>query len=453
MTNTQNFAILVQRMKNKSLYTFTSFFIATFLIIGTVFAQSSEEELKKELERTEQEIREQEVILNQQKAKSNVILGEVNKLTTQIKTVQKNIDAKNSVIKEIGSDITIKDQTVHQLNNKLDRSIEVLAELVRAKNKIDDVSVFEIITAYENMSDFYVSVDSVAKIQKTIDRLLDQIRELRGLTEDEKIKLEEKKNREQEIKAKIEVEKKQVSVKEAEQKGLLAASKSVEQVHEQELAAKRAKASAIRSALFKLRDTQGISFDDALSYANAASKATGVRPAFILAILKQESDFGTNVGTCNRPGDPEEKLWYNIMPGPTSGSWRDDQTIYLEIMKGLGRDPEGTPLSCPIGNGWGGAMGPTQFIPTTWNAYASRVAAAAGVKVADPWNPQHAFIATSVYVGDLGAGLQTYAAEFEAAARYYAGGNWQTAGKGYATSVLNHAATFQANIDFLKTVD
>jgi peptidoglycan hydrolase CwlO-like protein len=453
MTSTQNFAILVQRMKNKSLYIFTSFFIATFLIIGTVFAQSSEEELKKELERTEQEIREQEAILNQQKVKSNVILGEVNKLTTQIKSVQKNIDAKNSVIKEIGSDIDIKDQTVNQLNDKLDRSTEVLGELVRAKNKIDDISIFEIITAHENISDFYVNVDSVAKIQKTIDDLLDQIRELRGLTEDEKIKLEEKKNREQEIKAKIEVEKKQVSVKEAEQKGLLAASKSVEQVHEQELAAKRAKASAIRSALFKLRDTQGISFDDALSYANAASKATGVRPAFILAILKQESDFGTNVGTCNRPGDPEEKKWYNIMPGPTSGSWRDDQTVYLEIMKGLGRDPEGTPLSCPIGNGWGGAMGPTQFIPTTWKAYASRVAAAAGVKVADPWNPQHAFIATSVYVGDLGASAQTYAAEFEAAGRYYAGGNWQTAGKGYATSVLNHAATFQANIDFLKTVD
>jgi membrane-bound lytic murein transglycosylase B len=431
---------------------FGIFFIAIYLTIGTIFAQS-EEELKKELERTEQEIREQEAILNQQKAKSNVILGEVNKLTTQIKTVQKNIDAKNSVIKEIGSDIKLKDQTVNQLNNKLDRSTEVLAELVRAKNKIDDVSLFEIVTAYENISDFYVSVDSVATIQKTIDDLLDQIRELRGLTEEEKLKLEEKKNREQEIKAKIEIEKKQVAVKEAEQKSLLAASKSVEQVHEQELAAKRAKANAIRSALFKLRDTQGISFDDALKYANSASKATGVRPAFILAILKQESDFGTNVGTCNRPGDPEEKKWYNIMPGPNSGSWRDDQTVYVQLMKELGRDPEGTPLSCPIGNGWGGAMGPTQFIPTTWKAYAARVAAAAGVSVADPWNPQHAFIATSIYVADLGAGLQTYAAEFEAAGRYYAGSNWKTAGQGYATSVLNHAATFQANIDFLKTVD
>lgn len=431
----------------------TALTLVAFLFLTTPIFAQSEEQLKKELAKTEEEIRAQEAILNQQKAKSNVILGEVTKLTTQIKTVQKNLDSKNSVIKELGSDISIKDQNVVQLNNKLDRSTEILAEIIRAKNKIDDISLFEIITTYDNLSDFFVNIDSVATIQNAIDNLLDQVRELRGLNEEEKRKLEEKKNRELEIKAKIEVEKKEVVVKETAQKSLLAVSKSIEQTHEQELAVKRAKAESIRTALFKLRDTQGVSFDQALRYANAAEKATGVRAAIILAILKQESDFGTNVGTCNRPGDPEEKKWYNIMPGPTSGSWRDDQTAYLAIMKQLGRDPEGTPLSCPIGNGWGGAMGPTQFIPVTWQSFAGRVAKAAGVAVADPWNPQHAFIATSVYLSELGASAQTYAAEFEAAGRYYAGKNWQTAGKGYATSVLSHAASYQANIDFLKTVD
>lgn len=437
------------RIKNIALGIMCMIFLSMSV---SVFAQS-EEQLKKELAETEQEIREQQAILNKQKEKSEVILVEVKKLTTEIKTVQKNIDAKNSVIKELGSDISIKDQTVTQLNDKLDRSTEILAEIIRAKNKIDDISIFEIVTAYDTMSDFFVSVDSVATIQIAIDSLLDQVRELRGLNEEEKKKLEEKKYREQELKTKIEVEKKEVVGKESVQKGLLAVSKSIEETEAQKLAEKQAKAASIRTALFKLRDTQGVSFDQALTYANAAFKATGVRPAFILAILKQESDFGANVGTCNRPGDPEEKKWYNIMPGPTSGSWRDDQTNYLEIMKQLGRDPEGTPLSCPIGNGWGGAMGPTQFIPTTWKAYASRVAAAAGVAVADPWNPQHAFIATSVYMADLGASAQTYSAEFEAAGRYYAGGNWKTAGQGYATSVLSHAATYQANIDFLKTVE
>jgi peptidoglycan hydrolase CwlO-like protein len=430
------------------------FLILSFFVLSntSVFAQS-EEQLKAELAKTEREIKEQEAILNQQKVKSNTILGEVNKLTSQINVVQRTIDAKNSVIKEIGSDISIKDQTVNQLNDKLDRSTEVLAGIVRAKNKIDDISLFEIVSAHPKLSDFFVDVDSVSTVQKSIDNLLSQIRELRGLTQDEKKKLEEKKSREQDIKVQIEAQKKEVAVKQGEQKGLLATSKATEQTYAQALAEKQAKANAIRSALFKLRDTQGISFDEALKYAQSASKATGVRTAFILAILQQESNLGVNVGTCNRAGDPVEKKWYNIMPGPTSGSWRDDQTIYLDIVKKLGRDPETTPLSCPIGNGWGGAMGPSQFIPTTWKGYAGRVASALGVATADPWNPQHAFMATAIYMSDLGAGAQTYSAEHMAAQKYYAGGNWALPqNQFYGNQVLAHADAFQTNIDFLATV-
>jgi peptidoglycan hydrolase CwlO-like protein len=418
-----------------------------------VFGQS-EEELKKELERTEQEIAEEQKKLNAQKAQSSIIQGEVNKLTSQINTAQKTINAKASAIKEIGSDISIKDQTVSQLNNKLERSTEILAELVRTKNQIDDISIVEVMLAYDNMSDFYEAVDSIVAVQSSIDALLDQVRELRGLTEEEKQKLEQKKQREQDAKAQVEAEKNKVAVIQGEQKNLLASSKATEAIHEQTLAQKRAKASAIRTALFKLRDSAGISFGDALKYAEAASAATGVRTAFILAILKQESNLGTNVGTCNRAGDPEEKKWYNIMPGPTSGSWRDDQTIYLDIVKKLGRDPETTPLSCPIGNGWGGAMGPSQFIPATWRGYEARVAAALGVAHADPWNPQHAFMATAIYMKDLGAASQTYSAEHTAALKYYAGGNWSLPqNQFYGNQVMGHAATFQDNITFLDDVE
>lgn len=427
--------------------------IAGFSLFSAhVLLAQSEEDLKKELAKTEAEIKAQEAVLYQQKMQSNSILGEVDKLTGQIKTVQKNIDTKNTSIKSLGHDIDVKDQTVTQLNDKIDRTLGILESLVRATHKADDVSMIEILLTYNNMSDFFEGIDSMVSIQGSLDSLFQQVRELRGLTETEKQKLQEKKEREQDLKVQIEQEKSKVSVQQAQKKNELASSKAVEKNYEADLAAKRAKASGIRTALFKLRDTSGISFESALAYANEASRATGVRSAFILAILKQESDFGTNVGTCNRPGDPEEKKWYNIMPGPTSGSWRDDQTAYLQIMKELGRSPEGTPLSCPIGNGWGGAMGPTQFIPVTWLEYSRRVAQAAGVAVADPWNPEHAFIATSMKMQDLGASAQTYSAEFQAAGKYYAGGNWQTAGQGYATSVLNHAKGFQDNIDFLATV-
>lgn len=421
-----------------------------------VFAQS-EEQLKEELARTEQEIKEAQTVLNRQKVKSNTILGEVNKLTSQIKTVQKNIDTKNSVIKEIGSDISIKDQTVNQLNNKLDRSTEILSELVRAKNKIDDVSLFEIITAYQNLSDFFVGIDSVTTIQRSMDNLLDQIRELRGLTQDEKKKLEEKKDREQDLKVKIESEKKQVSVKQGEQNGLLAASKQIEKTHELDIAAKQKKAAGIRTALFKLRDSTGsITFEQALDFAQEASRTTGVRAGFILGILKQETNIGQYLGSCvitdlksgsTRNVKTQEVVSDGIHP-------TRDLPILQEILGKLGRDPLTTLVSCPQAGGYGGAMGPSQFIPSTWKLYIPNLQNVFG-GYPDPWNPEHSITATALLLRDNGGAGGAYTAEKNAACRYYSGRACdasQPPNAFYGNQVMANTDIIQANIDFLATV-
>jgi membrane-bound lytic murein transglycosylase B len=441
-------------MKVKFLGYFLVFVLSVSVFPVFEVSAATEAELKEQLAQTEKEIAEQQAKLDAQKAKSNVILGEVNKLTTKINSVQKNIDAKNSVLKEIGSDINIKDQTVSQLNDKLDRSTDVLSALVRAKNKMDDVSLFEIVNSNKKLSDFFVGVDELSKIQITIDDLLDQIRELRGLTQEEKKKLEEKKYREQELKTKIELEKKQVVGQQTAQKDLLASSKAVEQKHAQELAAKQAKAAAIRSELFKLRDTGSITFEQALQYANTASKLTGVRTAFILGILKQETNIGQYLGSCVIT-DLESGATKSVNSGTIFDNGihpTRDLPVLQSLLKNLGKDPLTTRVSCPQGYGYGGAMGPSQFIPSTWVLYQNRIAQSLGVSAADPWNPQHAIMGTALLLKDSGAAAGTYDAEFEAAGRYYAGGNWATAGRSYAASVLGHAATFQANVDFLDSV-
>ncbi len=430
---------------------------AFFAYTSTVFAQS-EEELKAELAKTEAEIKAQEAILNQQKAQSNVILGEVNKLTGQIKTVQKNIDAKNSNIKEIGHDINVKDQTVNQLNDKLDRSLEILEELVRATNQADDMSIIEVLLVYENISDFFEGVDSVVSIQASLDSLFDQIRELRGLTEDEKVKLEEQKMREQELKAKIELEKKEVTVQQNQKQGELASSKAVEQTYAQELAEKQAKAASIRSALFQLRDTGNITFEQAQSYAEVASKLTGVRAAFILGILKQETNIGQYLGSCVIT-DLDSAAMKHVSNGTlyTDGIHPTrDLPPLKSVLERLGRDPLSTRVSCPQSFGYGGAMGPSQFIPSTWVLYEGRIASMLGVSTADPWNAQHAITGTALLLKDNGAVSGNYESERNAACKYYSGkacSAENSAIAGYGNSVMSHTATFQANIDFLDTLD
>lgn len=467
---------------------YSIFFIIVLVFLfwaaKNLFAQSVEEVCKspkdeytenlcKEYARISEEEKALEGSVQQQKAQSASIQTELSKLTTQIKQTQLSIDKKNVVIKQLGNDIALKDQTVNQLNTKLENGKEDLAQLIKKKNELDDISLTEIILTQEDFSEFFVNVDTYNLLQNSLEELFNEIREIRGLTEEEKAKLERRKNEEQDVKAEIEAQKKKVQAQQGEQSTLLSYSKKAEATLESYLAEKRARAAQIRSALFQLRDAAGISFGDAVKYATIAGKATGVRPALILAILKQESDLGKNVGTCNRAGDPETKKYTSIMPGPLhyanylangkscSGaaspcSWRDDQTTFKDITAKLGMDHDTTPLSCPIASvgGWGGAMGPSQFIPTTWKSYEGRIASALGVKTPNPWNPEHAFTATALYLADLGAANGGYTAEHTAAAKYYAGNNYAGGpGQSYGTSVLSHATGFQEQIEFLADVD
>ena len=109
-----------------------------------------------------------------------------------------------------------------------------------------------------------------------------------------------------------------------------------------------------------------------------------------------------------------------------------------------------TPVSCWIplytsyGSpyGWGGAMGPAQFIASTWNLYKDKVTAITN-KTANPWNISDAFLASGLLLKANGAENS----ESVAAAKYYCGGNYGRAEcKNYARSVLNIAAGYADDI-------
>lgn len=410
-------------------------------------------ELEAELKKLEAEIKVQESKLNTQKNESASISRDISILQSRISAARSRIKQKDLEIKNINNEISKKSRTIAQLNEEIKEKTESLEELLRKTNEMDYNSFTHAVLSQASLSDFYNDIDNFSSIKKTVRESVEEIRGIKEETEGVKKELEVKHVQEIDAKKVIESEKSKIEVDENAKNQLLSISKTKEAEYAAVLAQRKAEAAKIRDALFQLRGAGPIPFGEAYDYAKEASKKTGVRPAYILAILKQESNLGSNVGTCNRPGDA--RTWRDIMPGPDDNSWRDDHAAFLRITSRLGISPDGQPLSCPLGSGgWGGAMGPSQFIPTTWESYDSRIESALGVSVADPWNPRHAITATALYVMDLGAGAKTFTAEREAACKYYSGRGCFAPGvvnMFYGNAVMAHATAIQKDIDVLES--
>ncbi len=431
-------------------------FIFMMTPVLTVLALTEQERaaLVAELVVLEAEISEKEKLLAGQKKQTGSISRDVSILTNQIAQAKLNIKAKNLQITKLSEEIVNKQDVIETLDQKIEREKESLAQLLRKTNEINDTSLIHIVLGKQSLSEFYVDLDSFQSIKEDIRLSVAEIEQVQGKTTEEKQALEDKKNAEVDTKVSLEDSKKKVELNEQEKKKLLSVSKGKETEYQKVLAERQKKASSIRAALFQLRDSGAIPFGTALTYAESAQKKTGVRPAVVLAVLEQESNYGANVGSCylkntvtgagvgKNTGTP----FSNVMK-PTR-----DVTPFLAITKKLNLDPFTTPVSCPLSFGYGGALGLAQFIPSTWVIFENRISVTLGVSSVSPWVPEHGIMASSMYLGDLGAGKGGYTAELNAACRYYGGGSGCTSiTTVYGTQVMTRAARIQANIDILHS--
>jgi len=415
------------------------FFLATScLLLATPAIALTESEInaqeakwRDELKATEEDIAKWESILSQTKQGTASLERDASILQAKINEAKAFIKKRQIQIEQLTRDIGLKTKTIQELEEKLDREKESLASILRSTNELEDYSVLEVILSSQNLSQFFEDIDSYNSIKISLEDQFAEIRDLQNKTNTERKTLDEKRTKEADTKAKVEADKKKVEIDEKEKQRLISINKTQEKTYQQVIAEKQKKAAQIRAALFSLRDTEGIPFGDALKYATLASQKTGVRPALILAIMTQESDLGKNQGSCLinniETGDGAGKntgtFFEKVMKSPR------DTVPFKDITERLGKDWKMTPVSCPPGTiwsasrGYGGAMGPSQFIPSTWELFKNRLGSSLGLDAdsVNPWNPEHAILATAVYMADLGASSGTYTAERNAACKYYSG--------------------------------
>jgi membrane-bound lytic murein transglycosylase B len=420
------------------------------LTLNNSSSQSDRDFCRNELAQIEAQLNDLLNLQKQQQQQTGTIKGDIDYITTQINALKTKIKARSIAIASLKVDINDKIDQINSLSDQIDQEYTSLAQLLRNTNDFDNQDFIYLLLSDDNLSSFYNDLESYNSINQAIKKSVDEIKGLQSETEAQKSDLEKQQNAETDAKAELESAQQQAAKSQDQQKQLLAISKNKEAEYQKLADQKKIQADKIRSALFSLAGiSQKIDFGTALQYADEAQAKTNIDPAFLLAILTQESNLGANVGQCFLT-DPDTgagigkntgTIFPNVMK-PTR-----DVAPFLEITNALGFNAYQTAVSCPIGgvNGWGGAMGPAQFIPSTWQLFASRLANILG-HYANPWSPADAFMASSIYLTDLGAQGTSVSAQNRAACKYYGSGGSSCS---YSRSVQRLKATIQANIDLL----
>ena len=427
-----------------------------------------QQELQNQLGELENQIAVQQQLLDVAQGQRQTLQSQINVFNAEIKKTQLQIKAINLTITQLNGDIGVRNRTLSQLSARLAAEKESLAQILRQTQMLDDYSVVSVALGSQNVSGFFSDLDAFTSIKRSLAESFDQIERTSSATEVEKEALLARLTEQEQLRTVAQLAKQQVQAQEQEKQKLLTQTKGIEANYQKLIAASQKTAAQIRSELFTLRDSAAIPFGTALTYAEQAERATGTRAAVTLAVLKQETNLGENLGT---------------------GTWRvdmspnRDQPVFVYITQVLGFDPDKMPVSKKPWYGWGGAMGPGQFIPSTWVCYGgfvnvntNRCSPPSGYGISfwqgpwqytaskdrvrkllggsspsNPWNAQTAIMATAMLMADNGASARTPSAERLAAMRYFAG--WANANKRayafYGDGVMGFAAQFQRDINQL----
>ena len=421
---------------------------------ATVFAETEAERrarLENELQNVERQILTQRRLVEDKQLERQSLERDVAVIEGQIKQAQLGIQARAVAILQLSDQIGEKEVTLSILEDKLETQRESLADLVRRSALLDDYSLVEVLLSKQNFSEFFSDVASYQSIKDALNESLAVLEGIQDDTYQQKTQLESKHETEAEMKLIQELQKKEIERKESEKEQILKVTKGEEKAYKQLLESQQRTATQLKNALFQLLGGGGgIPFPEAVRLAQFAETQTGVSAALVLAILEQETNLGSNLGSC----------YYSDLRGGKAVMHPDrDAPIFVALATVLGFDPVTKSVSCPITSngeryGWGGAMGPSQFIPSTWAIYGGIVNQGNGWEYsesadairyingsglpANPFNNQDAFLATALLLRDNGA-AGTNATDRLAALRYYAGwgGASNPANAFYGDQVIN----------------
>jgi peptidoglycan hydrolase CwlO-like protein len=424
--------------------------LPSFFVFARLTPEEERAQLEKELKELEEKIKQYEKDITRTEAEIQSLRQQINSLKSKINKLDLEIRRSNLIIQDLGLQIKDTEGSIETTSLKIEDLREKLAGTLRTIYEEDQKSLVEVLISEETLSDFFDNLMALETLNLKSQELLANIKDLKFGLEEQKEKLGGEKDNLEETVRSLAYQKQESEAARKQQENLMGMTETQHQQYVEQKEITEQRAAEIRARIFQLAGIPEVempTFGEALEVAKWVQGQTGVRPALLLSIITQESALARNVGQCYL-ADLTSGTTYHISNNrkfPRGINPTRDLPPFLQITKELGRDPLRTPVSCWIdvgrgpNYGWGGAMGPAQFIPSTWMLIKNKVCSITGKPSANPWSVRDSFLAAGLYLRDLGAASN----ELLAAGRYFGAPGLLS----YDSTVVQRANCLQTFID------
>ncbi|MCX6766252.1 MAG: hypothetical protein NT170_00490 [Candidatus Moranbacteria bacterium] len=391
---------------------------------------AQQQDLKMKINILRNQIQEYQKEIDVKNNQAETLQGDIDAIEKDIAKIKLEMQETQLVIQGLDLEIADKEAGIAAMQKEVEAKKKVLAQFMQELYENGNATSVELALGNNTFSDYFFQADSLESFEERTREIYDRFVFLREGIQKEKDDLLSQKEEQMNLRAMQNDQQNTLDSQEQAKNSLLGKTKNDKQALSDQMGKLQDQLNALQAL------GEPINIDEAISAAKYASGFTHVAPEFLLGVLRVESGLGTNVGGGRYKTDMNPAQW----------------DTFKKICGELGVDPNSVPVSrraCYNSNskdgcgGWGGAMGPGQFMPTTWLGYKSKVEKLTGNSPANPWDLKDSLVAMGlklVAVNGVTAGDRS--AWAKAAAMYLAGGNWENY-SWYSDRVLSYADGFK----------
>ncbi len=418
-------------------------FLALPLFFAVASVQDEISARNKQIEEIQKQIDEYQKQIESAHGQSQTLQNEINNLNAKISQVQLEIRSLGLSINQTSSEINDTVGKINDAEGKLQKHRNALAQYIKIAYENDQRSLTEILFKNASLSNFFNDLNSIQTTQDNLSITIKDIKELKAQLEGHQANLEDKKSDLEHLKGLQEIENSSLSQNKNQKNQILKVTKGQESKYQELVKRSQKDIQMIQDQIGYLIQN-GVTAEEAIKFGQLAAIGTGIRPAFLLAILEIESGLGKNVGKGNWMDD----MYNCYLRLGKSLRAETEKNAFLAIIGQLGLDANAVKVSKEPYYGCGGALGPAQFLPSIWLGYQEEVSRLTGHNPPSPWNIEDAFTASAIKLQRGGADQKTRDAEIRAAKTYLSGkpACGSRICNYYANAVLRKAAELEPSL-------